>query len=98
MSENKNYLKKYTWKFIGLNDEQHWLQCKYYVTTSQVNAGYIYIFNCGATIERILSALTNFESHCMILSAIANNLNFIILFWQKITDENVKFEKYNGIK
>ena len=71
---------------------------KNYVTTWQINAGYIYILNCGATIEQIFYALINFESHCMILYAIANNVNFMILLCQKITNENVKFEKYDGIR
>ena len=34
----------------------------------------------------------------MNLYATANNVYFTILMCHKITDENVKFEKYNGIR
>ena len=34
----------------------------------------------------------------MHLYAIANNVNFMIQLYQKITDKSVKFEKYNGIR
>ena len=52
----------------------------------------------GLQLKKISLPLINIESHCMNLYATANNVYFTILMCHKITDENVKFEKYNGIR
>ena len=74
------------------------LQCKYCVKLLQVNARYIYVSNCRATIEKLSSAFTNFESYYMDLYTGANNVNLMILLCQKINNKNVTPGNYNFIK